>query len=149
MLKIRLQRIGRRNDPSYRVVVVESAVAAKKGVPVEILGFHDTVRKKTSVNGDRVQHWIANGAKPSDTLHNILIQNGIIEGTKQNVLPKKQPIVKNEEEREATTEAPESQEASEGEQPTEAPAETAEEGTDDKPQEESATDDSTTPSQEG
>ena len=96
MLRIRLQRIGRRNDPSYRVVVVESAAAAKKGVPVELLGLHDTVRKKTSLNKDRVTHWLSKGARPSDTMHNILVANGVIQGVKRNVLPKKSPTVKDE-----------------------------------------------------
>ena len=97
MLKIRLQRIGRRNNPSYRVVVVESSVAAKKGKPVELLGTHDTIRKTTVLNKERVQYWMTQGAKPSDTMHNILIKNGVIEGVKKNVLPKKSPVVKNEE----------------------------------------------------
>lgn len=97
MLKIRLQRIGRRNNPSYRIVVVESTAAAKKGKPVELLGTYDTIRKTTVLNKERVQHWMTQGAKPSDTMHNILIKNGVIEGVKKNVLPKKNPVVKSEE----------------------------------------------------
>ena len=83
MLKIRLQRIGRRNDPSYRVVVVESTVAAKKGMPVELLGTHDAVRKKTVLKGDRIQHWIAKGAQVSDTMNNILITNRCYPGCEE------------------------------------------------------------------
>ena len=94
MLKIRLQRTGRRNNPSYRVVVIESAAAAKKGKPVEVLGVYDTVRKTTTLRNDRIMHWIARGAQTSDTMHNILVTNGVIEGVKWNVLPKKQAPVK-------------------------------------------------------
>ena len=94
MLTIRLQRIGRRNNPSYRVVVIESSVAAKKGKPVELLGQHDPIRKNTILKKDRILHWIGQGAQTSDTMHNILIRNGVIEGVKKNVLPKKNPIVK-------------------------------------------------------
>lgn len=96
MLKIRLQRIGRRNNPSYRVVVVDSTTAAKKGKPVELLGTHDTVRKQTSLNNERILYWMSQGAQVSDTMHNILIKNGVIEGVKINVLPKKNPIKKEE-----------------------------------------------------
>ena len=97
MLKIRLQRIGRRNNPSYRVVVVDSRAAAKKGKPVELLGTHDTIRKTTSLNNERIKYWMSQGAQVSDTMHNILIKNGVIEGVKINVLPKKSPIVKKKE----------------------------------------------------
>ncbi len=94
MLKIRLQRIGRRNNPSYRVVVIDSATAAKKGKPVELLGTYDTIRKTTSLNNERILYWLSTGAQASDTMHNILIKNGIIEGVKVNTLPKKSPIAK-------------------------------------------------------
>ena len=96
MLKIRLQRIGRRNNPSYRVVVVDSRSAAKKGKPVELLGTHDAIRKTTVLDDERVKHWISQGAQVSDTMHNILIKNGVIEGVKVNVLPKKSPVAKEE-----------------------------------------------------
>ena len=94
MLKIRLQRIGRRNNPSYRIVVVDSRVAARKGKPVEVLGVYDTIRSTTSIDKDRVVHWISKGAQVSDTMHNILIVNGVIQGVKKNVLPKKHPVRK-------------------------------------------------------
>ena len=96
MLKIRLQRIGRRNDPSYRVVVVDSTAAARKGNPVELLGTHDAIRKKTALNNERVLYWMSQGAQVSGTMHNILIKNGVIEGVKVNVLPKKRPVKKEE-----------------------------------------------------
>ena len=94
MLKIRLQRIGRRNNPSYRVVVVDSATAAKKGKPVEVLGAYDTIRKTTSLHDERILYWISTGAQVSDTMRNILIKNGVIEGVKVNVLPRKSPVKK-------------------------------------------------------
>ena len=160
MLKIRLQRIGRRNNPSYRVVVVESTSAAKKGLPVETIGFHDTVRKKTSIDGERVTYWLSKGARPSNTMHNILIANGVIEGVKRNVLPKKHPVVKSEEGDAGEGEtAPE--EKKEEEQPADesAGAEPADDNSpsdsaaDDTPSPEETSDDAQdsppTPSQEG
>ena len=94
MLKIRLQRIGRRNNPSYRIVVVDSRAAAKKGKPVELLGSYDTIRKKTALNKERVLYWMSRGAQVSDTVHNILVAESVIEGRKKNVLPKKSPVKK-------------------------------------------------------
>ena len=94
MLKIRLQRIGRRNNPSYRVVVVDSATAAKKGKPVELLGTYDTIRKTTVLHNERIAYWLSTGAQMSNTMRNILIKNGVIEGVKVNVLPRKSPVKK-------------------------------------------------------
>ncbi len=94
MLKIRLQRIGRKNNPSYRVVVVDSKIAVKKGKPVELLGTYDTIRKMTVLNKERITYWISKGAQVSDTMHNILVVNGVIKGVKRNALPKKTPVQK-------------------------------------------------------
>ena len=101
MLKIRLQRIGRRNNPSYRVVVIDSTAPARKGIPVELLGTHDTVRKTTTLKDERIRYWIEQGAQVSGTMHNILIRNGVIEGVKINVLPKKKSITKKSGEKDA------------------------------------------------
>ena len=100
MLKIRLQRIGRRNDPSYRIVAVDSRVAANKGKPVALLGTYDTVRKKTTVNKDLVLHWISKGAQVSDTVHNILVTQKVLSEKKRNVLPKKRPLQKEQDSKE-------------------------------------------------
>ncbi|MBL7045427.1 MAG: 30S ribosomal protein S16 [Parcubacteria group bacterium] len=91
---IRLQRIGRKNDPSFRVVVVDSHQGPKSGKYVDLIGSYNPKMDTVSIDGERVKHWIKNGAQVSDTMHNILIKEGIIEGKKKNVLPKKSPIVK-------------------------------------------------------
>jgi len=44
-----------------------------------------------------VTHWIANGAQVSDTAHNMLVKEGLIEGRAKNVLSKKSPTVKRKE----------------------------------------------------
>ncbi|HEY4502692.1 MAG TPA: 30S ribosomal protein S16 [Candidatus Paceibacterota bacterium] len=94
MLKIRLQRIGRRNNPAFRVVVTESTRGPKSGNNIELLGSYNPHSKMVTLNADRILHWIKNGAQVSDTVHNILINEKIIQGTKKNVLPRKSPIVK-------------------------------------------------------
>ncbi|PIT96747.1 30S ribosomal protein S16 [Candidatus Campbellbacteria bacterium CG10_big_fil_rev_8_21_14_0_10_35_52] len=85
MLKIRLQRIGRKNDPSFRVVCVDSKKGPKSNNNVEILGSYDPKRNYIAINDERTLKRISNGALVSDTVHNLLIKRGIIKGKKINV----------------------------------------------------------------
>lgn len=89
MLMIRFQRIGRTNDPAFRIVVLEKERAAKAGNIVELLGTYNPRSKALTLNEERVKHWIANGAQPTGSIHNLLINKGVITGKKINVLPKK------------------------------------------------------------
>ena len=89
MLKIRLQRTGRTNDPSYRVVVTEHTNGPKAGKAVEQVGTYNPKTKARVLDGERIKYWISVGAKASGTMHNMLISAGIISGKKVNVLPKK------------------------------------------------------------
>ncbi|MGM0628978.1 MAG: 30S ribosomal protein S16 [Patescibacteria group bacterium] len=94
MLKIRLQRVGRRHQTAFRLVVTESARGPKSGNFIEVLGNHDPGQKDiTKIDAERTKYWISKGAKTSPTVHNLLITKGIIEGKKVNVLPKKTPLV--------------------------------------------------------
>jgi small subunit ribosomal protein S16 len=104
MLTIRLQRVGRKNDPSFRVVVVESKRAAKTGSFLEVVGSYDPRRDRIELDKERVQHWLKNGVTTSDTVHNILVSQKIIDAKKINVLPKK--TVAKAEEPAAPAEAP-------------------------------------------
>jgi small subunit ribosomal protein S16 len=136
MLSIRLQRIGRKNEPSFRLVLTDSKNAAKSGRFQEVLGFHN-FRKDgtTTIKADRVKHWVSVGAQVSDTAHNLLVSEKVLTGKKKNVLPKKtapkkeEPVAEAAPAAEATpasepeVSAPEV-EAAAGEPATEAPAET-------------------------
>ncbi len=97
MLTIRLQRVGRKNEPSFRLVLTESKNAAKSGRFLEILGSHSFRKDGTIVKGDRIKHWISMGAQVSDTAHNLLIAQKVLTGKKKNVLPKKTVPAKKEE----------------------------------------------------
>lgn len=96
MLKIRLQRVGRKNEPSFRIVLVDSRMGPKSGKALELLGSHDFREGKgnNKINGERIKYWISNGAQVSETMHNMLVNEKIITGKKINVLPKKKPIAK-------------------------------------------------------
>jgi small subunit ribosomal protein S16 len=101
MLKIRLQRIGRKNDPSFRVVLTDSKNSTKSGRFLEILGTYNPKTKEDSqqkvLNGERIKYWMSKGAQCSGTMHNFLVHDKVIEGKKVNVLPKKKPTQKRKE----------------------------------------------------
>jgi len=107
MLKIRLQRVGRTNIPTFRVVLTDSKNSTKSGRFLEVLGSYDPRDDKSKiVDGDRVKHWISKGAKLSGTLHNFMVHTKVIDGKKINVLPKKRPIKKEEEVKKEEVSAP-------------------------------------------
>jgi small subunit ribosomal protein S16 len=106
MLTIRLQRRGRTNDPSFRVILVESKRAAKTGSFQEVLGSYDPRVNRTDLKTDRIKHWLSMGATVSDTVHNIFVSQKLIDGKKINVLPRKSPPKKEGKEAAAAT-APE------------------------------------------
>ena len=89
MLMIRFQRIGRTNAPAFRIVLLEKARAAKAGGITELLGTYNPKSKALTLDEARVKAWIAKGAQPTGSIHNLLVSKGIIEGKKINVLPKK------------------------------------------------------------
>ena len=97
MLKIRLQRIGRKNDPSFRVVLTDSKNSTKSGRFLEILGTYNPKAGEKTLIADRIKYWMSKGAKCSDTMHNFLVHDKVIVGKKVNVLPKKKPTVKRKE----------------------------------------------------
>ena len=79
MLTIRLQRVGKIHQPSYRIVVAERR--SKIGAPpVEYLGNYDPFTKKAEVDASRIKYWIEKGAKPSVTAHNLFVRSHAIEG---------------------------------------------------------------------
>ena len=93
MLKMRLQRIGRKNSPSYRVVVTDSRNAVSRGRNVDQIGSYDPKLGRVVIDKDKATHWLGHGVQPSDTVYNMLVAQGIVEGRKKNVLPKKSPVI--------------------------------------------------------
>ena len=96
MLTIRFQRIGRRNDPSYRIVVTERRSKPQSG-GVEIVGSYHPKTKQTVLKNERILYWISKGAHTSDTVHNLLIARRVLQGKKRSVVqaaktPQSNPI---------------------------------------------------------
>lgn len=79
MLMIRLQRTGRRNIPTYRLIVVEKHAPARGGKAQEYLGHYLPARDPSvfEFNRDRVGHWLTVGAQPSDTAARLLTRAGM------------------------------------------------------------------------
>ena len=85
MLTIRLTRKGKKNQPFFRVVVIDKRKSSKGGRSVEDLGYVDPLTKRKSLKKERVQYWISKGAQPSESIHNLLVSEKIIEGKKIHV----------------------------------------------------------------
>jgi small subunit ribosomal protein S16 len=95
MLKIRLQRVGRVHEPSFRLVLTDSKNSTKSGKYLENLGNFDARRgEKSEFKTDRVTYWMSKGAQVTPTVHNLLISKKVITGKKLNKLPLKKAIVK-------------------------------------------------------
>ena len=73
MLKIRLQRQGKKKAPFYHVVVADSR-SPRDGKIVEKIGTYDPMTNPATINIDseKVEKWIKNGAKPTDSVKNLI-----------------------------------------------------------------------------
>lgn len=81
MLKIRLQRIGKRGQAYFRVVVTEHTTKPK-GKYLELLGSYDPHKNEVKADAERVKYWLGQGAQLSPTVNNLLVGRDIIEGEK-------------------------------------------------------------------
>ena len=77
-VRIRLTRVGATKRPSYRVVAIDSR-RPRDGRSLEILGFYDPLTEPATVqiDADRLNAWIARGARPSETVGKLMRQAGI------------------------------------------------------------------------
>ncbi|MEK9154782.1 MAG: 30S ribosomal protein S16 [Patescibacteria group bacterium] len=84
MLAIKLKRIGKRGQASFRIVVQEKR-SKLGGRYVEDLGWLNPHNNKSSIKKDRIEYWIKTGAQPTDSVYNMLVKNSIIKGPKKPV----------------------------------------------------------------
>ena len=80
MVKIRLRRTGKTQQPSYRLVVADSR-SPRDGKFIEIIGHYNPIRspKVLEINGDRARYWLGVGAQPSDTVVGLLKKQSILD----------------------------------------------------------------------
>ena len=88
MLRIRLQRVGRKHEPSFRLVLTDSNNSTKSGRFKEVLGFYDPRKTGEKLKAERVTYWLGKGAQPTSSVHNLLIRLGVTEGKKLHVSTK-------------------------------------------------------------
>jgi len=109
MVRIRLKRMGKKNAPSYRVVVADSR-SPRDGKNIEIVGFYDPINSQEKINLERAEYWIAKGAQPSETCADIIRRAKTGEATcgkKQEIRDKAAAAAKAEAEAEAKAKAEE------------------------------------------
>ena len=78
-VKIRLNRMGAKKKPFYRIVVADSR-SPRDGRFIEIVGNYDSTKEPAVVNvdEDKVLNWLQKGAQPTDTVRSLLIHKGIM-----------------------------------------------------------------------
>lgn len=82
MVRIRMQRLGRRNRPFYRINAIDKRTR-RNGKVIENLGWYDPIAKdeskQLSLNADRIKYWLSVGAQPSDTVRDFLAKADLID----------------------------------------------------------------------
>lgn len=77
MLTIRMQRVGRKGHPTYRVVVQDVRQTPTSGRYVALLGSYDPHRKTSTLVKEKTEFYLKNGARPSDRVIRLLSSEGI------------------------------------------------------------------------
>ena len=84
MLTIRLSRVGKKKAPQYRIVLMEKHRDPWSPAK-EVLGHYNPRAKEDGIKleKERIEYWISVGAQPSETVHNMLVNSGIIKADKK------------------------------------------------------------------
>lgn len=99
MLSIRLSRVGKKKKPQYRIIVCEKA-RDPWGRAKEIIGHYDPCvdPKILEIQKDRLAYWVSKGAQCTETVWNLMVERGILEGEKRRKvkisLKKKEKLAK-------------------------------------------------------
>lgn len=128
MLIIRLRRIGKKNNPSYRVVVAEHSFPVNGKFTAD-LGFYNPHTKLTGLKLDEIKSWLDKGAQPSNTVARLLEKEKLKHKSVVVIKKKKQPKKAEEVKPAAAAPAPKAEEAAETSETTEEKTETAVEET--------------------
>ncbi len=84
MLAIKFSRKGRKNQPFFRVIVLEKS-KDPRGDFLEDLGFYNPLIKRTSLKVERIKYWLSRGAQPTGSVHNLLVNQKIVKAEKIKV----------------------------------------------------------------
>jgi small subunit ribosomal protein S16 len=80
MVRLRLRRVGAKNQPSYRIVAADKE-SPRDGRFLEALGFYNprTEPETIQLKEDSIYKWLSNGAQPSDSVRRIFDRSGLFE----------------------------------------------------------------------
>ncbi|MEF8847055.1 MAG: 30S ribosomal protein S16 [Candidatus Paceibacterota bacterium] len=139
MLKIRFFRTGKQHQPYFKIVVTDKDNPPRGGNFKAEVGNYNPRSKDVELDEEKVEHWLEEGAQPSGRVHNLLVEEGIIDGEKEAVHaagePEEEEVEEEEsqeETEEAETEEEEEQEANEEEVEDEEDEEKSEEQEEDQ-----------------
>lgn len=85
MLKMRLQRVGRKHEPTFRLVLTDSKNSTKSGRFQEVLGAYDPRKAIDTFNTEKIKALVAQGVGLTGSVNNLLLKHGIIRGKKTHV----------------------------------------------------------------
>ena len=88
MLAIKLKRIGKKHQPSFRVIVSEKR-SRLQGRYIDDLGWLNPLTKEFKINKELALRWIKQGAQPTESVHNLLVRVGVLSGPKKAVHKKR------------------------------------------------------------
>ena len=77
MLKLRLKRAGKKRSPSYRLVIMEHTTR-RDGRSIEEVGYYNPITKQSKFDAEKIQKWLSVGAKPTETVTDLLRKAQII-----------------------------------------------------------------------
>lgn len=87
-VKLRLMRMGKKKQPTYRIVAADSR-SPRDGRFIEIIGHYDARRDPSviKVDNERAVHWLQHGAQPTETVQKLLTLSGAVAQSKGQPLP--------------------------------------------------------------
>lgn len=88
MVRIRLSRTGRKNLPSYKIVITPQR-EKRESRALEYIGHYSPITKVLEIKEERAKYWLSVGAQPSETVKSLLIRKGVIAATKKEKFNKK------------------------------------------------------------
>jgi small subunit ribosomal protein S16 len=71
MLKLRLKKIGRKRQPSYRIIIITNT-SRRDGKAIDEVGYYNPITKEISFNSEKIIEWLKNGVQPTDTVKRLL-----------------------------------------------------------------------------
>ena len=84
MLAIKLARQGKKNQPFFRIILLEKT-KDPWGNFLEDLGYCNPRTKEVSFKAARIKYWLSCGAQPTSSVHNLLVKHGVIKAKKVKV----------------------------------------------------------------